>query len=161
MNVRSLVLSGRTTLWLALAGLMSYGAVYTKEFADGATPEYCFLFLIPAFIAAFIAIRRTSVKPFYGEWLPDKSRRLKEIFIFAIAAHIVIALLIVHYFPGDVIDVFTENESAAHALLHGVDPYTITQRNIYSADEVARYYPPGTLVNSRLQFGFVSLWECA
>jgi len=60
----------------------------------------------------------------------------------------------VHYLPGDTIDVFTVNTAASRALLHGIDPYTITQVNIYGTKETASFYPPGTFVNSRLQIGY-------
>ena len=76
------------------------------------------------------------------------------------AIHLVIAVVIVRQTPGNVIDVFTFEEAAAQALTHGTNPYTITQVNIYNERETALYYPPGILVNSRLQVGFPYLPVC-
>ena len=92
-DVCTLSLSSLTTLWLALAGLLTYGAVYCKEIADGRTPQYCFLFVIAAFIAAIVGIRWSSLEPAPTESRTDDSSRLRRILCTASAIHVVMALL--------------------------------------------------------------------
>lgn len=54
--------------------------------------------------------------------------------------------------PTPPIDVFLFQRDSVAALLHGVNPYSITFPNPYGS---GAYYGPGMVVDGRLQFGFV------
>ncbi len=99
------------------------------------------------------------------DWHPSRKGRLaqagswsiktwKKLFWVAIVLHIVIALLFVNARSGDFIDVFLFQQDGAHALLRGIDPYTITHANIYDANDAARFYPPGVVWGGRLHWGY-------
>jgi hypothetical protein len=50
------------------------------------------------------------------------------------------------------VDVFEIQQLGCDALVHGIDPYTITFPDIYGPQ--AHYYPTGTVVNGRVQCGY-------
>lgn len=52
------------------------------------------------------------------------------------------------------IDVLPLQTEATRALLHGVNPYTITHPALYGAEMSRQYYPEGSVANGRLLLGF-------
>jgi hypothetical protein len=52
------------------------------------------------------------------------------------------------------VDVLPLQTDATRALLHGVNPYTITHRDIFNAEQSRMFYPAGSVVNGRLLLGF-------
>jgi hypothetical protein len=70
-----------------------------------------------------------------------------------VATHFVMGLLILKLAPSPNIDVFVVENEGLKALFHGENPFAITMPNPYG--DASPFYPPGTSVGGRLQFGFV------
>jgi hypothetical protein len=80
-------------------------------------------------------------------------RRISWVALIAlVSAHFVIGRWMIQSSPEPHIDVYYFQREASEALLHGVNPYTITFPNIYG--DSTPYYGPGMSVGGRLQFGF-------
>ena len=67
-------------------------------------------------------------------------------------AFLVLSAALVRNLPGDVIDVNLFEVDSARALLHGVNPYTITHANIYGPRD--HFYAPGILRGGRVHVGY-------
>jgi hypothetical protein len=141
-------------LWLSLAGTAMYGAVYIWHFAEGDNPRISLVFVLLALVFAATGIARSRRAPAAGEVCSERSPWMSKVLLAAVIIHVVIAVAMVRQCPGKVIDVFTVETSAADALLHGIDPYTITQENIYNDRDSARFYGPGAHAKARLDYGY-------
>jgi hypothetical protein len=78
----------------------------------------------------------------------------KMFFWFAVAIHILVSVTIIRMHPGDFTDVYTFQRDCDQALVHGIDPYTISHENIYKADVTARVYAPGIVWGGRVHAGY-------
>lgn len=65
--------------------------------------------------------------------------------------HALLGAWMIHSSPAPYIDVYIFQRDASEALLHGINPYTLTFPDIYGN---SLFYGPGLSVNGRLQFGF-------
>jgi len=139
---------------MIVSALSLFGAVYYRYFAEGDRPGYSLVFVLAALIASVIGILRSSLQTDDSASEAGETPWLKKIVLVVMAFHLVTAVVVAGRMPGNVIDVFTMDRAAAQALLHGTNPYTITQINIYNDHDTKRFYPPGILVNSRLQVGY-------
>ena len=70
----------------------------------------------------------------------------------AMLSHLISALWRIYYIPGGIIDVYIFQKQSAAALIHGIDPYSLTTPNIYGSDH--HFYGPGMVVNGRVQIGY-------
>lgn len=140
--------------WMTVSALSLFGAVYYRYFAEGDRPGYSLAFVLVALIACIAGILLSSRQSEYAEGVARETPWMKKIVFVAMAIHLVTAVAVVRTMPGNVIDVFNMNEAATRALLHGINPYTLTQVNIYNERDTQRFYPPGLVVNSRVQVGY-------
>ena len=144
----------RPALWLSLAGVGIYGAVYVWHFAENHDPWISLIFVLLALLFAAKGIARSRCTPAPLDSFSEQAPSLSKVLLAAIVIHVVIAVVIVREVPGRLIDVFTVETSAADALLHGINPYTITQENIYNAQDSAKFYGPGAPASARLNYGY-------
>jgi hypothetical protein len=70
-----------------------------------------------------------------------------------VALHFGMGALVLSFAPKPDIDVWSIEMEAVRALLHGQNPYAMTFDDPYGG--ASPYFPPGTSVGGRLQFGFV------
>jgi hypothetical protein len=70
-----------------------------------------------------------------------------------VALHFAMGALVLSFAPSPKIDVWSIEMEAVRALLHGENPYAMTFADPYGG--ASKYFPPGTSVGGRLQFGFV------
>lgn len=149
-----IVLQVPAAWWLSLASLYIFVAVYRWDFIELRRAKDSLALVLIALVACALGILQSSRDPDQNEQHTDNRRLLIGILVAAIATHTLVAIWIIRHYPGKVIDVFTVQTTGVEAFLKGIDPYTITQANIYGPRETAQFYPPGIFVNSRLQFGF-------
>lgn len=67
--------------------------------------------------------------------------------------HFCLGLWILHHNHWPKIDVFAIQRDAANALLHGINPYTITFSGIHPGASI--WYAKGLVINGRTSFGYV------
>jgi hypothetical protein len=72
----------------------------------------------------------------------------------AAAIHILASLVFLVSYPGNFNDVYTFQRDCNQALLHGVNPYTVSHANLYNAAEAARIYAPGIVWGGRVHAGY-------
>jgi hypothetical protein len=87
-----------------------------------------------------------------GVAVVDRRRVSWLALIALVSAHFVIGCWMIRSSPEPRIDVYYFQRDASEALLHGVNPYTLTFPNIYG--DSSPFYGPGMSVGGRLQFGF-------
>ena len=85
-------------------------------------------------------------------WSPPWVKPLQIVAI--VALHFAIGAWIIQHDPRPPIDVNVYHHDAIAALRAGINPYTITFRNLYDDTRSVEYYGPGLAVNGRLLFGF-------
>ena len=108
------------------------------------------LLLFPAVAACAAGIFISSERRPTVSITPPK-RLLKMLLFAALVYHCVASISMLRYYRGDNIDVYLFQHHAARALLHAVDPYTLTTENIYGPS--TEFYGPGVVVNGRVQIG--------
>lgn len=74
-------------------------------------------------------------------------------FVGLIVLHFVMGCVVLRVAPKPAIDVWSIEMEAVRALLHGQNPFSMTFEDPYGG--TSRFFPPGTSVGGRLQFGFV------
>ncbi len=74
-------------------------------------------------------------------------------FVALLAVHAVLILVDLRVHP-QLIDVQVFLDEGVDALLHGVNPYSITMPNIFDPERTARLYGPGVVQDGRIQYGF-------
>jgi hypothetical protein len=77
---------------------------------------------------------------------------LRLLFCTAVLYQLIATMRIIQNLPGGIIDVYLFQQRSAAALLHKVDPYTLTTPNIYGLNR--HFYGSGVVVNGRVQIGF-------
>jgi hypothetical protein len=75
------------------------------------------------------------------------------LFCLVIVLHFGAALITIHQVAVPEIDVWVVEVESARALVHGVNPFSITFPDPYAG--ASSFFPPGVSVGGRLQFGFV------
>jgi hypothetical protein len=70
----------------------------------------------------------------------------------ALLHHCIAGISMIRNIPGGIIDVYLFQHHSAAALLHGIDPYTLTTENIYGAH--SHLYGPGIVMNRQVQIGY-------
>lgn len=143
------------SIWaFSFAAMSLYAAVYWWDYVELRVARFSLIALLCAVVACALGIWRSQELRFAKSNIVPSRNLFWSLIGTAVALHIVIALWIVRHAPGNVIDVFTFQTDAVSALFHGVNPYGITHANAYSPSEIARFYPPGVVVASRLHLGF-------
>lgn len=74
-------------------------------------------------------------------------------FVCLVGLHFVMGMLVLRVAPHPAIDVWSIEMEAVPALLRGENPYAMTFLDPYNGQ--SPFFPPGTSVGGRLQFGFV------
>ena len=108
------------------------------------------LLLFPAVAACAAGIFVSSQRQPTLSITPPK-RLLKILLLAALLYHCIASISMLRYYRGDNIDVYLFQHHAARALLHAVDPYTLTTENIYGPS--TEFYGPGVVVNGRVEIG--------
>jgi len=142
------------SLWVALS-VVSFLYVLGSASCSDADANLCgvplLLFLISIGVIAYKEVKKDD-----GSLLTkifDVSCR-RSFFWLAVGMHVVGALVAILWYKGSHIDVFTFQQDCAKALLHGVNPYTITHQNIYTTEDVARNYAPGIVYDGVVHWGY-------
>jgi len=104
--------------------------------------------IVAAMILTALGIHYSQI----GRPLDPNQPRFMRAIVYGIFAHVVIAVLLIWNSPGYTIDTFVFAEQATQALLHGVNPYTLTGPNIYGDN--TPFYSPDVLSKGRVMLGF-------
>lgn len=84
---------------------------------------------------------------------PGGSRgRRRQALIVIVALYLGLSVATLQWVHPEREDVYIFQRDAAAALLHGVDPYSITHRNLYVHD-FSFFYGPGVVKNNRVEIG--------
>lgn len=67
--------------------------------------------------------------------------------------HAGLSVATLRWIPAERVDVYLFQRDAAAALLHGINPYSITHQNLYGHSS-AFFYGPGVIRDGRVDFGF-------
>ncbi len=115
-------------------------------------------FILAAIGLSLVAITRSAQEPSAKEASADApvqigSRRHWLILSAVILVHSAAAFYLCKAVPAATMDCFTFQRDAAKSLAHGIDPYGMTQVNIYSPTESALYYGPNMVIDGRVQVG--------
>lgn len=78
--------------------------------------------------------------------------RWRQAVLVMVVLYLGLAFVTLRWIRADRVDVYLFQRDAAAALLHGVDPYSITHRNLYVHD-FSFFYGPGVVKNNRVEIG--------
>jgi hypothetical protein len=143
--------------FIVAAAAIQLGAV---GWMNARMPAYLWIFWVPALTLLALAgllrllqwLSRHKEKPEEGE---SKSIAVWKMFFWtAVVLHLATALTFVMAHSGAFIDVYLFQRDGAQALLHGIDPYTITHANVYPPKDAAKDFPEGVLWGGRVHWGY-------
>lgn len=81
-------------------------------------------------------------------------RFAKPAFIATLFVFAFLGVWTIHTEPKPFIDVHPMHTDASDAMVDGISPYSITVKDMYGPGVSHLYYPPGTVVDGRVQYGF-------
>jgi hypothetical protein len=111
-------------------------------------------FMLAAIGLSLIAIRRSGKDEASADApVGGDARRAWLILAAAIVIHGAVALYLCKTVPAITMDCYTFQRDAAKSLVHGIDPYGMTQANVYSEADSKIFYGPGMVVNGRVLVG--------
>jgi hypothetical protein len=145
----------RRWLIVSAAGILACAVVWASVRGG-----YFWVFWTPALLFFLgLGVLRLQDRISRGKGMPgnSKSRSIetwKKLFWVAVAIHVLAAVAVLGMHSGDFIDVYLFQRDGAQAILHGINPYTITHENICTPEEVTRFYPPTVVWDGRLHWGY-------
>ncbi len=141
----------KTSLIALLLSIVLLGlAIHVR---DGLYNPKALTLMTAAFAACGVAIHLRRIPDLA---LPPLSRRSQNIFlslaIIVLAVFTVFATHTIRSSPRPFIDTFIQNRDSCDALLHGINPYTISFPDIYEGTSFT--YPPGLVRDGRVMMGY-------
>ncbi|HEU5334500.1 MAG TPA: hypothetical protein VFU27_00975, partial [Terriglobales bacterium] len=79
--------------------------------------------------------------------------RWRQAVLVMVVLYLGLAFVTLRWIRADRVDVYLFQRDAAAALLHGIDPYSITHQNLYVHDPTF-FYGPGVVKEGRVDYGF-------
>jgi hypothetical protein len=134
-------------VWCLYGALCLTAALLTGKGLPGSYSGLALLFVALAGVCCVLALRSR------GPARPSVNSRLTVLFWAVLAIHVVVAIVVVRRIPERVNDVYFFQSGAAKALLHGVNPYTITHADP-DPQHSWYFYGPGISENGRIHVGF-------